>query len=166
MATEAQQQRSVHVERGTGAEDLEEEAPGSANAGGGEEATPGEATSRKPVGMSTPKGGRKGQSGGDGGNPFSDPDDDYPDEDQSARTSEIERQLRQATRQVQTPKTEGATRQVGMTQIKLKSFNKGHAEYKGWKKMWFSAGAISSVRETNGNDNVSCHGRRSQRHRF
>jgi len=135
MATKAQQQRPVHVERGTGAEDLEEEeVPGTANAGGGEEATPGGTTVRKPTGMSTPKGGRKGQPGGEGGNPDDDPDDDFPDEDQSVRTSEIERQLRQTTRQGQTPKTEGATRQVGMTQIKLKTFTKGHAEYKGWKK--------------------------------
>ena len=59
MATKAQQQRPVHVERGTGAEDLEEEVPGTANAGGGEEATPGGTTVRQPTGMSTPKGGRK-----------------------------------------------------------------------------------------------------------
>ena len=60
MSTRAQQQRPVHVERGTGAEELVEEEPATANAGGGEEATPGETTTRKPVGMSTPKGGRKG----------------------------------------------------------------------------------------------------------
>ena len=134
MATKAQQQRPVHVERGTGADALEE-AEGSASAGGGEEATPGETTSRKPTGMSTPKGGRKGQPGGEGGNPDEDPDDDFPDEDQSVRTSEIERQLRHTTRQVQNPRAEGNhARQVGLTQIKLKTFNKGHAEYKAWKK--------------------------------
>ena len=135
MSTRAQQQRPVHVERGTGAEDLEEEeeeVPGTANAGGGEEATPGGTTVRKPTGMSTPKGGRKGQPGGEGGNPGDDPDDDFPDEDQSVRTSKIERQLRQTTQQVQ-PKEVGA-RQVGLTQIKQKTFTKGHAEYKAWKK--------------------------------
>jgi hypothetical protein len=134
MSTKAQQQRPVHVERETGADTpQEEEEAGSASAGGGEEATPGGTTSRKPTGMSTPKGGRKGQPGGEGGNPDDDPDDDFPDEDQSVRTSEIERQLRQTTRQVQNPKETGA-RQVGLTQIKLKTFNKGHAEYKVWKK--------------------------------
>ena len=91
MASEEQQQRPVHVERGTGADDLAEEVPGPANAGGGEEALPGGTTVRQPTGMSTPKGGRKEQIGGEGGNPDDNPDDNFPDEDQSVRTSEIER---------------------------------------------------------------------------
>ncbi len=129
MSTQAEQQRPVHVERGTGDQALDEE-EGAVSTGAGEEATPG--ATRKPTEMSTPKGGRKGHLGGEGPD---DPDGDYPDDDQSVRTSEIERQLRHATRQVQHPRTEGShARQVGLTQIKLKTFNKGHAEYKAWKK--------------------------------